>query len=185
MCTPGGANDPVTQQAIAPSRVLKRFDGGLHIVTFDPAHRDEFRRLNVAWLERYFKVEPIDEQVLGNPETEVLAPGGEILFALLQRQVVGTVGLKVEDGDSYELTKMAVDERWLGKGYGQCLLEAAVDLARELGKRRVVLYTQTSLKPAISLYRKHGFLTLDEPLCGKYSRCDVKMEKVLGSRALT
>lgn len=179
MSTPGGDSDLVEQQGIAPSRVLKHLDGGLRIVTFDPAYRDEFRRLNVAWLERYFKVEPIDERVLGNPEAEVLAPGGEILFALLQYQVVGTVGLKVEDGDSDELTKMAVDERWLGQGYGQCLLQAAVDLARERGKRRVVLYTQTSLKPAISLYRKHGFVTLDEPRCGKYSRCDIKMEKVL------
>ena len=144
------------RQVIAPSRELQRFAGGLRIVTFDSAYRDEFKRLNIAWLERYFKVEPIDELVLGNPEREVLAPGGEILFALLQDQVVGTVGLKVEDGESDELTKMAVDERWLGRGYGQCLLQAALDLARQRGKRRVVLYSQLSLKPAISLYRKHG-----------------------------
>ena len=51
------------------------------ILTFDPAYRDEFRRLNVAWLTRYFQVEPIDERVLGDPEGEILAPGGEILFA--------------------------------------------------------------------------------------------------------
>lgn len=173
--TPGA----VTQQIVASSRVLRSFEGGLSVVTFDPAYRGEFKRLNVAWLERYFSVEPIDERVLGSPETEILAPGGEILFALLQGQVVGTVGLRIEDSGSDELTKMAVDERWLGRGYGQCLLEVAMDLARERGKRRVVLYTQTSLQPAINLYRKNGFVKLDEPLCGKYSRCDIKMEKRL------
>ncbi len=152
------------------------YGDGLAIVTFDPALRDHFRRLNIAWLERYFKVEPIDEQVLGHPEEEILAPGGEILFALLDGQVVGTVGLKVEDDASFELTKMAVDERWQGKGYGQCLLETAVELARRRGMSRVVLYTQTALKPAISLYRKNGFAEMREPLCGRYARCDVKME---------
>lgn len=178
MSTSAGDPDFVAQ-AIAPSRELRRFADGLRIVTFDPAYRGEFKRLNVAWLERYFKVEPIDELVLGNPETQILAPGGEILFALLPDQVVGTVGLKVEDGESDELTKMAVDERWRGRGYGECLLQAAIDLARQRGKRRVVLYTQISLKPAISLYRKHGFVKLDEPLCGRYARCDIKMEKIL------
>lgn len=179
MITSASANGTGRPDTISPSRVVRRFDDGLQVVTFDPSYRDEFKRLNVAWLQRYFRVEPIDERVLGNPEAEVLAPGGEILFALLDGNVVGTVGLKIEDDDSYELTKMAVDERWLGKGYGQCLLEAAVDLARERGKRRVVLYTQTSLKPAISLYYKNGFVKLDEPLGGKYSRCDIKMQKVL------
>ena len=64
--------------------MVRRYANGLTVISFDPALRDEFRRLNVAWLERYFNVEPIDEQVLGDPEGEILAPGGEILFALLE-----------------------------------------------------------------------------------------------------
>lgn len=157
-------------------RVLRRYGDGMAITTFDPAHRDAFKQLNVAWLERYFKVEPLDEQVLGHPETEILEPGGEILFALLEDQVVGTVGLKVEDADTFELTKMAVDERWQGRGYGQRLLESALDLARALGRKRVILYSQTALRPAISLYRKNGFVESTEPLNRRYARCDVKMQ---------
>ncbi|HKE96750.1 MAG TPA: GNAT family N-acetyltransferase, partial [Povalibacter sp.] len=161
------------------AEVVRRYDPGLSIVTFDSAFRDEFRRLNVAWLERYFRVEPIDERVLGNPEDEILAPGGEVLFALLGGEVVGTVGLKVEDEDSFELTKMAVDERWLGRGFGQCLLESALELSRTRGKRRVVLYTQTSLAPAVTLYRKNGFVEMRGPLGDRYARCNLKMEKIL------
>ena len=82
------------------SRKLRTYVDGLRIISFDPTLRDEFRRLNVAWLERYFTVEPIDERVLGNPEAEILADGGEILFALLEGQVVGTVALRVVDADS-------------------------------------------------------------------------------------
>ncbi|HEY4367774.1 MAG TPA: GNAT family N-acetyltransferase [Steroidobacteraceae bacterium] len=175
----------VARPRIAASRLLRTYVGGVQIVTFDPCYREEFKRLNVAWLERYFRVEPIDERVLGNPETEILQPGGEILFALLNNDaggidVVGTVGLRPEGRDSLELTKMAVDERHLGKGYGQYLLETALELASERGMRRVVLYSQTALKPAINLYYKNGFVKSNEPLGGVYLRCDIKMEKPLG-----
>ena len=79
---------------MSSSRVVARFDDGLQIVTFDPAYRDDFKRLNVAWLTRYFRVEPIDERVLGVPEAEILEPGGEILFAMLEGVMVGTVALR-------------------------------------------------------------------------------------------
>jgi GNAT superfamily N-acetyltransferase len=173
--------------AIAPSRLLRTYVGGVQIVTFDPRYRDDFRRLNVAWLQRYFKVEPVDERVLGNPEVEVLARGGEILFALLHGaagvEVVGTVGLRPEGTDAFELTKMAVDERHQSKGYGQFLLETALVVAAERGMQRVVLYSQVSLKPAISLYYKNGFVKSPEPLGEVYARCDIKMERGVGLAA--
>jgi GNAT superfamily N-acetyltransferase len=151
----------------------------LEIVRFDPAYREHFRWLNVAWIGRYFKVEPIDELVLGDPEGQILAKGGEILFAKLGTRVVGTVGLKREGVDTYELTKMAVDERWQARGYGQTLFEAALGLAREKGARRVVLYTQTALASAVTMYRKNGFTEVSGADLSRYSRCDLMMELVL------
>lgn len=160
------------------SRVLRTYDDGLRIITFDPRYRDAFRRLNVAWLTKYFAVEPIDERVLGNPETELLEPGGEILFALLDGEAVGTVALKPEHGGALELTKMAVDENWQGRGFGKRLLESACDLARELRAPRVVLYSQRGLEAAVTMYAKYGFVEV--PLIDpRYARCDVKMERLL------
>jgi ribosomal protein S18 acetylase RimI-like enzyme len=158
------------------SEIVHRYDDGMTIVTFDARWREDFKRLNVAWLERYFTVESIDARVLGNPEDEILAPGGEILFALSGVEVVGTVGLKAEGEGEFELTKMAVDEHHQGRGYGQRLLESAIDVARQRGKTRVVLYTQKVLAPAITLYRKNGFVEL-ECFDRKYARCDTKMER--------
>lgn len=179
---PSTQQQVVAPHRVATSRLLRTYVGGLQIVTFDPCYRDDFKRLNVAWLTRYFKIEPIDERVLGNPEAEIIAPGGDILFAVLNndaggREVVGTVGLRPEGTSSFELTKMAVDERHQGKGYGQYLLETALALAHERGKQRMVLYSQTSLKAAISLYFKNGFVKSQEPLGAIYSRCDIKMER--------
>ena len=80
----------------------------IQIVPYSPAYGEAFRQLNIDWLEKYFYVEPRDEEVLGNPEKYILQPGGYIFFALLDEEVVGTVALiKVSEG-SYELSKMAV-----------------------------------------------------------------------------
>lgn len=161
-----------------PASVLRTFEDGLTITTFDAAHREAFRHLNMAWLTRYFHVEPIDERVLGNPESEILQHGGEILFALLAGEVVGTVALKREQQDAFELTKMAVDERHQGRGYGKRLLEEACALAGRRGARQVLLYSKRSLAAAVAMYFKYGFTQM--PLNDtRYSRCDIKMQRLL------
>ncbi len=162
----------------AESRILRSYDDGLEIIGFEPQYADAFKRLNIAWLNRYFRVEPIDERVLSNPEEEILAGGGQILFARLNGQIVGTVALKPEEGGVFELTKMAVDEPWQGRGYGKRLLEAACDLAKDLGAPSVILYSQRALKVALTMYAKYGFVEM--PLTdARYARCDIKMERTL------
>jgi ribosomal protein S18 acetylase RimI-like enzyme len=150
----------------------------LRIVRFDPAYREAFRQLNRAWLTRHLVIEPIDERVLADPEGEILAPGGEILFALVGAVVVGTVALKVDSEGVFELAKMAVDNRFQGRGYGLRLLEAACALARQRGARKVILYSRRVLKVAVAMYHKYGFSEV--PLTdSRYSRCDIKMERPL------
>lgn len=148
------------------------------VVTFSPRYRDAFARLNYAWIEKYFVVEPVDRRVLDNPEEEIIVGGGQIFFALANERVVGTVALKREDARTYELTKMAVDDSARGRGYGKALLTAAIDYARADGAKRLVLSSHTSLAPAIAMYRAAGFVERhDADSC--YSRCNIYMELVL------
>lgn len=148
------------------------------IVTFDPMYRDDFARLNYAWIEKYFVVEPVDRRVLDNPEREIVNDGGQIFFAIANDRVVGTVALKREDATTFELTKMGVDERERGRGLGKLLLSAAIDGARESGAKRLVLSSHTSLTAAIALYRAAGFVERrNASSC--YSRCNIYMEKTL------
>ena len=63
---------------------------GALIVTYRPAFASDFARLNRAWLERYFTVEPLDEEYLGDPEGHTVNPGGEIFFAVEDGRVLGT-----------------------------------------------------------------------------------------------
>lgn len=150
------------------------------IVGFDPRWRDDFARLNMEWLRRWFVVEPIDEEVLGDPETHILAGGGRLLFALLDdgggERAVGTVALR-HDGDGiYELTKMAVEPGLRGTGIGRTLLLAAIDAFRALDGRELYLESSSNLAPALALYESAGFVHHRAPRPGShYARADVHM----------
>uniref|UniRef100_UPI0021481077 bifunctional helix-turn-helix transcriptional regulator/GNAT family N-acetyltransferase n=1 Tax=Tahibacter caeni TaxID=1453545 RepID=UPI0021481077 len=148
----------------------------VRVVGFDPALRDHFYRLNADWLRRYFYLEEIDHRVLSDPEGELLAGGGEVLFALLGDEVVGTCALKVESPGVFELTKMAVEERHQGLGIGRRLLERAIEVFRERGGRTLFLESNARLKPALALYESLGFV--HQPQLkpdSHYSRSDVYM----------
>lgn len=127
------------------------------IVPFRQNLREHFYRLNAAWLERYFYLEEVDHRVLSSPETEILAGGGAIFFALMGDEVVGTCALLQVAPGEYELTKMAVDPEAQGLGIGRQLIDAALAAFRERGGGLLFLETNTKLAAAIRLYESTGF----------------------------
>lgn len=146
----------------------------LHIVDFTPAHQPDFKRLNIAWIERYFKVEPHDLEQLDDPERHIIDPGGHILMAELDGRIVGTVALVPTESGVLELAKMAVDEAFQGRRIGLGLGEAAIARARAAGARQVFLESNRRLAPALQLYQKLGFREV--PMSQTpYARADIKM----------
>ncbi len=147
--------------------------GTITIVDYQPQHQYYFEKFNRYWIEKYFEMEPLDEFVLTQPEEAIIAPGGVILMALYDGVVAGTVALR-KYGDSYEFTKMAVDENFQRKGIAEALSHASFTRAKELGAQNIILFSNSALKPAITLYEKLGFKHL--PIGkGEYKRSDVKM----------
>jgi len=149
----------------------------IRIVDFDPRWRADFARLNIQWLEQYFVVEPIDREVLSDPDTHILADGGHVLFAIDEDdRVVGTVALKHEGDGVYELTKMAVDPSVRGRGIGRLLMEGALRTYRAVEGRELFLESNSSLAPALNLYESVGFRHHPAPRPGShYARADVYM----------
>ncbi len=150
----------------------------VRIVDFAPGYAADFERLNREWLERYFHIEPIDARVLRDPQVEIVAHGGVVLFAVAKDQaVVGTCALKYHGDGVYELTKMAVTAAAQGGGIGRALLEAAIARYRSLGGVRLYLETHDSLVPAIALYEWGGFRHAARPGGPSvYERANVYME---------
>lgn len=178
-----GAFETVLQPTLAQDIVARATENGraaLRIMPFAPGLSADFYRLNEAWLQKYFYVEEIDHRVLSNPETEILQPGGAILFAILGDSVVGTCALIRDadsgDGEVYELSKMAVDESRQGLGIGRALLQAAIDEFRRRNGRSLFLETNSKLTPAIRLYESMGFAHQPSTRPGShYARADVYM----------
>lgn len=147
----------------------------LTFLDYKPEHQPWFEKLNKSWLEEYFVVEPFDKWVLEQPDEAIIKQGGKIYFAASGSTIVGTVALRfIEDG-VYELTKMGVDKAYHGGGAGQFLCRAAIDKARELGAKRLVLWSNRMLENAIHIYRKLGFTEIPV-LAGTYGRADIMME---------
>jgi len=147
----------------------------IEIIEYQSTYQPSFERLNKAWLETYFTVEPIDRYVLEQPEEAILKPGGVIMLARYGNEIIGTVALKVVEPGIYEMTKMSVDEAYQGLGAGKKLCAAAIAKAKEIKAKRLLLYTTSVLETAISIYRKQGFVDIPlEP--GVYERANVKME---------
>lgn len=154
-----------------------REENSISIVPFSPVYREAFRLLNEEWIKKYFWMEEIDHQVLGNPEKYILEPGGEIFFALYQGEPVGACSLiKRQEGRfDYELSKLGVTSSIQGKGIGERLVRAVIQHAKKLGASRLLIETSTRLIPAVSLYRKLGFRDVPD-MRADYERADVFLE---------
>lgn len=152
-----------------------RPDPDFRVVDWAPVYGDAFGRLNREWLLKYFRVEPIDEIVLGDPEASILSDGGAILYVLEGNEPVGTVALKHQGEAVYELTKMAVTEACQGRGLGRILMNAAIDRFVALGGDSLYLESHSSLAAALALYESAGFRHEPPPAPSDYERADVYM----------
>jgi ribosomal protein S18 acetylase RimI-like enzyme len=150
----------------------------VEIIEFRDELAQRFKELNVAWLKKYFYVEPIDEEMLSNPKSYFIDKGGYIFFATINGEVAGTFALMKQADGSYELSKMAVDEQFQGNKLGNHMLAFCLEKAAALGAKKVILYSNTLLGPAIHLYKKYGFVEV--PLGDvDYERANIKMERAL------
>jgi len=146
------------------------------ITEFEADNAKDFYRLNMEWLEKYFEVEAYDREVLSNPQEHIIAKGGVILLAHVDNEATGTVALINRGQDGYELSKMAVTEKFQGLRIGKKLMYAAIYKTITLGSNRIFLDSNTILEPAINLYNKVGFREIPVPDDSPYARCNIRME---------
>ena len=148
----------------------------MEIVEFEPRHAEAFRVLNEAWISKYFVIEPKDREVLNDPQGKIIAKGGRVFMALQDGEAVGCVALLKMDDGGYEVAKMTVSETLRGSGLGKLLMQRCIDAGAELGANRLYLETNSTLAPALGLYRAMGFKDL-APTDTPYARADVFMER--------
>jgi GNAT superfamily N-acetyltransferase len=155
----------------------------IRIERWRPEYTQDYIRLNKAWIERYFRLEPSDLNMFDHPKEKIIDHGGELFFALDGTQVVGCCALvHHEEDDSYELAKMAVDPAAQSGGIGTLLATTMIEEARRRGVPRIHLEGNTKLEASIALYRKVGFREVPMEHVA-YDRCDICMELDLSTTA--
>ena len=150
----------------------------VEVIAYSPAYRQHFIDLNIEWLEKYFAIEPHDKTIFENIEEMILKPGGEIFFIRCNGELIGTAAMQKIDSYSYELIKMAVTEKHQGKGLSKLLMENCIAFAKKKTASKIIILSNRSLLPALSLYKTFGFTEV--PLeATDHSRANIQMELLL------
>ncbi len=141
----------------ADESAKKKIMQEIEIITYNKKYKEIFKQLNYEWLEEYFTVEPEDEKLLNNPEKYIIKKGGEIFFARINNEIIGTCAAVKIDKHTFELSKMAVTKKAQGKQAGKKLALSVIGFAFSKNAKFVTLLTNKKLFAAINLYKQLGF----------------------------
>ena len=147
----------------------------LKFIFFKNEHANIFKALNIEWLKTFFVVEPYDYLVLNNPSKEIIETGGEIFMVSIEGNIIGTFAFLKKREKLFEFSKMAVTPLERGKGYGNKMVQFAIEYSRKKQWNTLILYSSTILENSIHLYRKYGFVEVPIDPDIKYARGNIKM----------
>ena len=112
---------------------------------------------------------------------EIYTQNGNHVFTVhIEDEVAGACALKKHEDGRYELTKMAVDPKFQGRGIGQHIMSAVEAYAKtELGLDYLFLLSNTKNEAALRLYARNGWTVNHEGPHPVYARANIGMEKHL------
>ena len=145
------------------------------IIPYSPEHHTVFKKMNLEWLDKYDLTESHDLMVLDDPKGTILDRGGFIWLAKAGDEIVGSAALMNEGHGIFELAKMCVTKNWQGKGISKILIETCLKKAKEIGVKKLTLFSNHQLQTALNLYEKYGFKHVDVK-DSPFVTADVKME---------
>lgn len=146
----------------------------IKIVSYQSMYKKDFIALNLVWINKYFKVEPQDIEMLNDVE-DYIREGAAVYFASLQGKAIATCMVIPRTRQVWEICKLATDERCMGKGAGSAVLQACMAYAKEHKARKLMIVSNTVLSSAMHLYAKFGFkeVPIDNM---EYERVNIQLE---------
>ena len=106
----------------------------IKIIDYSDELKENVKKLNYEWLEKYFHIEKGDEISLSNPK-KIIDKGRYIFFVKNESsendETIAVSSLLKKTNTIFELGKMAVTEKEQGKGIGKILLYHCLDFAKK------------------------------------------------------
>lgn len=78
----------------------------MNIIEYDKKYKNEFIRLNTEWLNRFFMVEPVDQDMMDRVE-ELIENGAMVYFAIENDKVLATCMAMPIKENHWEICKLA------------------------------------------------------------------------------
>ncbi|TBR20387.1 MAG: N-acetyltransferase [Chitinophagaceae bacterium] len=150
----------------------------VEIIEYEEKYFQDFKKLNLEWLDKYQLTESHDLLILNNPQKMILERGGFIWLAKAEYEIIGSAAIVNEGEGIFQLAKLSVTQSWQGNRIGQLLIETCLLKVRAVGAKKIVLFSNHQLTKALSLYKKYGFKHI-EVVESPFLTSDVKMELVL------
>src|SRR4249920_2209262 len=95
----------------------------IEIIDYEDKYADDFRKLNLEWLQAYNLTESHDLEVLDDPRGTILEAGGSIFLARDGTNIAGTAAImETNQAGIYELMKMTVAPAFRGYGISKLLM---------------------------------------------------------------
>lgn len=135
---------------------MKMTKNTFEIIPYEDRYKPELLAISLPWLEENDILEPADLEQLEHPE-HILDKGGRILLARAGEEIIGMMMIELFGDGVCEFFKYGVKKPWRNRGVGRALMDASLELARELGQRSVVLTSHHSLTAALHIYESSGF----------------------------
>jgi GNAT superfamily N-acetyltransferase len=147
----------------------------VEIIEYNKIYHEDFKKLNLEWLDKYNLTESHDLMILNDPKGTILDRGGFIWLAKAGDEIIGSAAIVNEGHGIFELAKMGVTEKWRGKGVAKLLLGICLTKAKENGAKKMTLFSNHQLQNALNMYKKFGFYHV-EVKDSPFETADVKME---------
>ena len=97
------------------------------------------------------------QKELRNIEQTYTPPLGALLLVKWKEKFVGCVGIRTIEPTIGELKRMYLDISLRGRGMGEKLMIKAIEIAKQLGMKKLRLDTLPKMQSALNLYKKVGF----------------------------
>lgn len=149
----------------------------MELVRFEEKYRRAFIDFNTDWIVTNFgKLEQHDLETFDKIDEE-LTNGAMIFFAVENDIPLACCMSMPMDGDTWEICKLGSNKELPHKGAGSLVFKAAMEWAQEHGAKRLFILSNSRLKPALHIYKKHGFKEIKLDDYG-YERADIAFEYI-------
>ncbi|RLV59706.1 GNAT family N-acetyltransferase [Parashewanella curva] len=125
---------------------------------------------------------PSDDEVYAMSSHYKTEYQSQYFVAELNGKVIGGSGIASfhHSNETCELKKLFILPDARGLGVGKGLTKACLNFAKEQGFRECYLDTLSNMESAIALYKKMGFVQLEQPhIDSTHNGCDIWMLKQL------